>query len=328
MCRTFDTAGERVQVTSGLQWVSELIEEGAAGTLRRSADSGVSVFVSVERDSRPFDTADWSVLARGARTRGNDVVIENVLTSGFDVLVHCSEDHSEFTFRWRPPARDRVAARALRSRFHLLARAALSQYPALWWAGTRGRAPLHVSAYAVDRVATAMVVAPSGIGRSTLVDVEVAAGAVATGDNLAVGDGTTVWGLVEPMRMSGGSGRVMPHGRTESQLEARVDALEPDILVVLTRGPQKKAQLFDCPPRVAERSLVTSTYAAGELRRYWSFAAMLAAGTGVGPAHPPIAEVAAEFAGRLRCSSLVLGQKRIGRLSELLAAREREPAWV
>ena len=255
-------------------------------------------------------------------------MIENVLASGFDVLVHCSDDHAEFTFRWRPPVRDRVAARALRSRFHLLARAALSQYPALWWAGTRGRVPLHVSAYAADGAATTMVVAPSGVGRSTLVDAEVAAGAVATGDNLAVGDGTTVWGMVEPIRMSGGSGRRMPHGRTESNLESRVAALEPEVLVVLTRGPQKKARLLTCAPEAAERSLVTSTYTAGELRRYWAFAATLAAGTGQGPAHPPIAAVAAEFAARLRCSSLVLGQKRVGRLSELLAATGREPAWA
>jgi hypothetical protein len=131
MCKTLDTAGERLQIHSALPWVSELVEEGAAGTLRHGAEPGASVYVSVEAESRAFDTEDWPLLARGARMRGNDVVVENVLTSGFDVLVHCSAEHAELTFRWRPPPRDRIAARALRSRFHLLARAALTQFPAL-----------------------------------------------------------------------------------------------------------------------------------------------------------------------------------------------------
>jgi hypothetical protein len=327
MAETLDTAGERLQIHSDLGWVSDVIEEGAAGSLRTGAEPGATVSIAVEADKTAFNTRDWPLLARGARARGNDVVIENVLTSGFDVLVHCSEEHAEFTFRWRPPARDRVVARVLRSRFHLLARAALSQYPALWWAGTRHRVPLHVSAYAVDGAAT-MVVAPSGVGRSTLVDSEVEAGAVATGDNLAVGDGATVWGLVEPVRMSGGTGRRMPHGRTESHLAGRVESLDPDVAVVLTRGEQKRATLVECAPALVERSLVTSTYTAGELRRYWAFAAMLAAGTGQGPAHPPISEVARTFAAGLRCYSLVLGEKRTTRLSDLLASLDKEPAWA
>jgi hypothetical protein len=120
----------------------------------------------------------------------------------------------------------------------------------------------------------------------------------------------------------------MPHGRTESHLAARVEALDPDVAVVLTRGEQKRATLVECAPALVERSLVTSTYTAGELRRYWSFAAMLAAGTGQGPAHPPIAEVARTFAAGLRCYSLVLGEKRTTRLSELLTSLDKEPAWV
>ena len=207
----------------------------------------------------------------------------------------------------------------LRSRFHLLARAVLMQYPPLWWAGIRGRAPLHAPAWTNGR-STPLVTAASGIGRSTLLLREFELGARATGDNLAVGDGTTVWGLVEPVRAAGGTGRRMPHGRHERPMADRVEALVPDALVVLERGLHDDASLRRCGSEPAERALVTSTYMAGELRRYWSFAAALAAGTGVGPPHPPISEVAAAFADAQPCFVLTLGKRPREALSELLTA--------
>jgi hypothetical protein len=209
----------------------------------------------------------------------------------------------------------------LRSRFHLLARAVLMQYPVLWWAGARGRVPLHASA-CVTALSTPLLTAPSGVGRSTLLVSELVAGGRATGDNLAVGDGTTVWGLVEPVRVEGAGGRRMPHGRNEAPLEHRAESLAPDCLVVLERGAHEHSSLASCSPEAAARSLVTSTYMAGELRRYWSFAATLAAATAVGPAHPPVMEVAAAFASRLPCFSLALGRSSRARLSDLLDAVE------
>jgi len=327
MTGVLDTAGERLQIESALPWVGELIAEGASEALQTAPAPGASVHVRIEADRRPFETRDWPLLARGARVFNEEVVLENVLTSGFDVHVRCTDEHAEFTYRWRPPTRERVAARVLRSRFHLLARAALIQYPALWWAGTKGRVPLHISSCSAGD-ATPLVVAQSGVGRSTLIMAEVRAGGVATGDNLAVGDGTTVWGLVEPLRISGSGGRRMPHGRIEAPLKGRIHALVPDIIVVLTRRSEAKASLVECSAAAAARALVSSTYAAGELRRYWSFAAMLAAGTGVGPAHPLVTDVASVFAAELPCVALVLGAERPKRLSELLSKLELEQVWA
>jgi hypothetical protein len=51
----------------------------------------------------------------------------------------------------------------------------------------------------------------------------------------------------------------------------------------------------------AARELVTGTYMAGELRRFWPLAATLALATGLGPAQPDVAGVAAAIAGRLPC---------------------------
>jgi hypothetical protein len=310
------TAGECVSISCSLDWVGELLAEGAGADLRPGETAEASVFVRVEADRSPFETGGWELLARGARRRSGSVVLENVCTAGFDLHLSCRGGWPEFTYRWRPPARDRAAARVLRSRFHLLARAVLLQYPVLWWAGTRGRAPLHASACGSESIA--LVTAQSGVGRSTLVLAETQAGARATGDNLGVGDGETFWGLVEPARVEGGSGRRMPHGRQEMSLPNRVPALDPDCVVMLERGAAEAPSLASCSPDDAARALVTSTYMAGELRRYWAFAAALGAGTGLGPAHPPIAEIAAALAGRLPCYSLTLGREPGACLADLL----------
>jgi len=318
-----DTAGERVAIESGLAFVDELIEEGAGGELRRGEAADASMEVVVEAASRPFDTRGWQLLTRGAWRGGDEVVVENACTSGFDLHVAPGAERPRFTYRWRPPTRDRAAARVLRSRWHLLARSVLIQYPVLWWAGTRRRVPFHASGCTVGD-GSVLVSAAGGAGRSTLILRELENGGRTTGDNLAVGEGTSVWGLVEPLRVEGGSGRRMPHGRREARMPRRVAAVEPDTLVVLERGVDREPRLEPCDPVTAARSLVTSTYMAGELRRYWPFAATLSAGTGVGPPQPPLTDVASEFASKLRCLSLVLGTGRRVGLSEMLAAATTE----
>jgi hypothetical protein len=316
-----ETCGERLAIGCDVGWVAELVVEGAAGELRDAAPSSASVEVVVEATRRPFVTAGWQPLTRGASCSGSELVMQNACTSGFDVHVRCSSDTVSFTARWRPPNRERVAALALRARFHLLARAVLLQYPALWWAGTRGRAPLHASGCAM-RGAVPLLTAPSGIGRSTLLLGGLEDGARATGDNLAVSDGTSVWGLVEPLRVEGAGGRRMPHGRNEAPMAGRVDAVEPDRVLVLRRSDRATAAVRACAPAHAARALVTSTYMAGELRRYWAYAATLAAGTGAGPAHPPVVEVASDLTASLPCSELLLAGAPGARLAELLSERE------
>lgn len=312
-----DTVGERISIECALPWVDDLIAEGSAGALARGGGTPPSLQVRVERDRRPFATSSLEPLTRGAWSRDGEVVLENVCTAGFDVRLVCLPEYAEFTFRWRPPARDRVVGRLLRSRFHLLARAVLLQYPALWLAGTRERGPLHASA-CIAGTATPLITAPSGIGRSTVILAELGCGGYATGDNLAVGDGTTLWGLVEPLRVAGMSGRRMPHGRSEAPMPNRVEALVPDSIVVLERGRSDRPSLTSCSTEAAARSLVTSTYMAGELRRFWSFASTLAAGTGIGPSHPPVAAAASSFAARLPCFRLTLGSRPGTRLSDSL----------
>jgi hypothetical protein len=315
MTAVLDTAGERLSIESELPWVTELLSEGAIGELSAGNGAEPSVRVVVESDRRGFHTDGWELLTRGAWRRDRELVMANACTAGFDLHVRCTSERVVFTFRWRPPARDRAAARVLRSRFHLLARAVMIQYPALWWAGSRLRVPLHASAFTAGS-ATPLVVAASGVGRSTLLLEECRSGARATGDNLAVGDGTTLWGVVEPLRVEGAGGRRMPHGRQEAPMLNRAQALTPDRVVVLERGPSDAPRLEPCRPEVAARSLVTATYMAGELRRYWSFAATLSAGTGAGPAHPPVADVASRLVNGLPCH--VLSRRPKGRLSALL----------
>lgn len=325
MNRGLRTCGELVALDSQLPWVSSLVEEGGGGTLTDlvSGDGEPTIFLRVEADRRPFDVAGWSPLTRGAWARDGHVVLRDVCTSGFDLHVRAHTSPATFTYRWRPPRSTRAAAIALRSRFHLLARAVLLQYPAIWWAGTRGRAPLHASACTAGG-ARPLLAGPSGVGKSTLLTHELAAGARAASDNLCVGDGTTAWGVVEPLRVEGASGRRMPHGRREAVLDGRVHALEPDRIVVLQRGTQAEATVTAGTPHAAIRSLVTGTYMAGELRRYWAFAATLAAGTGLGPAHAPVMEIATAFGERLPCIEIVLPAQPGTRLAELLDRKEAQ----
>ena len=61
-------------------------------------------------------------------------------------------------------------------------------------------------------------------------------------------------------------------------------------------------------PADAARALVAGTYAAGELRRYWAYAATLALATGRGPAHPPIDAIARALAERVPCVRVRVGE--------------------
>ncbi len=300
-----ETAGERIAIDSQLGWVSELIREGAAGELRIGDPAERTMEVVVESTADPFGHTGMETLTRDAWSRDRTVLMVNACGTGFDMLCEDGDEAPRFTFRWRPPARERLAAKALRARFILLARAVLLQYPALWVAGTKGRAPLHAPGLSKGSFA-ALLAGPSGVGKSTLLSRELDLGAWATSDNVSVGDGVHAWGLVEPMRIEGGTGRRMYHGRTEALLTRRVPRLEPERVIVVRRGGGTTPTVTALAPEVAERALITGTFMAGELRRYWGFAATLAAGTGRGPSHPPLSEVAHSFAGNLPCFQIVL----------------------
>src|SRR5580693_255225 len=195
------TAGERVELTCTVPWITDVIAEGAAGQLT-SADAAKppDVLVTVERDSAAFDVTGWRVLTRDAWCREGQVIIANACSSGLDVRVTVGGPTVEVTARWRPSGKGRAAAAVLRSRSRLLIRAVLLQYPALWWSQQRGRVPLHASVCTVgsDDGRTVLIAGPGGVGKSTLVNAELARGAIATSDNLCVSDGRTAWGLLEP----------------------------------------------------------------------------------------------------------------------------------
>lgn len=319
MVRAVTSAGECVILDSEMPHVWRVLEECADGTLQAGWVPEATIYVSIERTREPFDTRGWNGLTRESWHREGRVVVENVCSSGFDMSAHIDDHAPRFVFRWRPPILTRAAGLGLPTRARLLARSVLLHYPAMWWAGTRGRVPLHAPAVTVGGEVL-LLAGPGGTGKSTLVRNETESGEVATGDNLSVADGTRVWGVTEPVRSSGGSGRPMPHGRRETHLRNRTASLEPDRLVVLSRGPDRVVRPYQ--PQEAARTMVASTYAAGELRRYWAFAAVLALGTCVGPPHPSVDKVALKFANRLPC--LAVTRPEVGglRLSRLLEGPE------
>jgi hypothetical protein len=322
MTRTWiETAGVLMRLDCALPWVCRLI--GAGRGLRAPDAAGDAAPIGVEAERRPFDTAGWEPLTRGAWRRGAEVVVQNVATSGFDLHLRADGPPS-FRFRWRPPPRDHVASFVARARFRLLVRAALVHYPALWLAGLSGRAPLH-AAVCTAGGATPLLAGPGGVGKSTLLALELDAGGLFASDNLCVSDGHTAWGLAEPMRVESESGPRTTHGRVEVTPAGRVAALTPDRLVVVRRGLEGSPRLRPCSAAGAARSLVTGTYMAGELRRYWPLAASLAAATGLGPSAPPIEAVAERLASRLPCLELTLPSRPGARLAAILDPPESIP---
>ncbi len=319
------TAGEQLAVECEPYDLAAVVRECADGTIAE-AMPGVepTVVVRVEDSRLPFDTRGWVRLSRDSWQRGGRVVVEDVCTSGLDMLVVVESGIPHFTFRRRPPVRTRAASVLLPARARLLTRAALVQYPALWWAATRGRAPVHAPAVSADGT-TPLLVGTSGVGKTSLILREVSLGGRATGDNVSVSDGLDVWGLVEPVRAEGASGRAMPHGRRETRLPNRVEELRPDRVVVLRRGGTHRARPIE--PTAAGRQLVASTYMAGELRRYWPLAATLALGTGIGPSHPPVADVASALTSRLPCAEIELPSVDDVRIADLVSEPE-VGAWT
>jgi hypothetical protein len=318
--REVATCGEILSIACDLGWVEDLVEEALAGETEPSgANPTLSVHVESARDA--FDVVGWEPLTRSAWARGGNVVIEDACSSGFDLCLRGDVDRIEFVVRWRPRLRGHAAATLLRTRFILLTRAVLLQYPALWRATIRGRAPLHAVVCTAGQ-ATPMLAGPAGVGKSTLLQKELAAGGRAISDNVCVSDGATAWGLVEPLRVEGAEGRAVTHGRRETTMTRREESLTPDLLVALRRDDLDSPTVRTCGAATTTRSLVAGTYMAGELRRFWGFAATLAAGTGLGPAHPPVDSIAAALASRLPAVEIVLPRQPGVRLADLLNRAE------
>ena len=300
------TAGVVVDVDADTEDWLEVVHEAWGGPEPSDADSRAprvggaaaavaDVRVTVARTGTTEPGPHHRPLTRGAWSDGREVILLDACASGLDLTIRPSDSGLDIVARARPGWRHRALGALAPDRRVLLHRAVLVQYPAMWWAGVMGHVPLHVSAATVG--GSAIVLAgPGGVGKSTLVATLDGASDVPVSDNLCVSDGHTVHGLLEPARALGGSGRRMPHGRRESSWARRVESVVPDAVVVLRRGDRADPVVRRLDASSAARELVGGTYAAGELRRYWAFAATLALGTARGPAHPPVAGVAESMA--------------------------------
>lgn len=300
--RAVDTAGERVTADCQIPWVMSLLTAGTGGELADAEVAAETVHLEIQGDRQPFSRGGWALIGRDSWASGSEAVIVNACSSGFDLLVRPRGHVLHVSARYRPSPQTRAANMMLGQRFRLLAVQTLLHYPALWWASVRGRVPLHVSVTSGHGMTT-MIAGPGGVGKSTLLSAGLSHGEIATADNICACDGNEAHGLAEPLRVTGGPGRASTyHNRSEQPLPSRAPFLCPDRLVVLRRSPDAgRTAVAELPPADAARALITGTYMAGELRRFWPFAATLALATGIGPAHPDVSGVAAMLAGRLPC---------------------------
>jgi hypothetical protein len=318
--RAVTTAGERVAVDCALPWATALLTAATAGELSGTGTgAAATVHLEVQASRAPFDRPG-ALIARGVWASAPRVLLADACGSGFDLLAEPRGTTLHVAARYRPAPRTRAANMLLGDRFRLLAAQTLLHYPALWWASQRGRVPLHVSVTA-GAGGVSMLAGPGGVGKSTLLAAGLRAGETATADNVCACDAHSAYGLVEPLRLDGhGGGATAPHGRRDHPFARRQTRLDPDRVIVLRRalpghpGPG----VMPLTPQQAARELVAGTYLAGELRRFWPFAAALALGTGLGPAHPDVAGVAKALAGRLPCLELRLDSRPSVPLDELI----------
>jgi hypothetical protein len=335
--RALATAGERIGVDCAVPRLRTLLAAGTGGELAEAAATNPAVHLEVQASSRPFSRAGCTLIGRGVWVNPHSTLIADACSSGFDLRVEPRGSMVHVTARYRPRPATRAANMLLASRFRLLATQTLVHYPVLWWASLRGRVPLHVSVTSGTGGVT-MIAGPSGVGKSTLLAAGLPHGEIATADNVCACDEHTAYGLAEPLRVPATPGRAdplgraglpgrpgglggpaAPHGRTEVPLAGRVPALDPDRLVVLRRAAAgEQSGIRPLPAAEAARELVAGTYMAGELRRFWPFAATLALATGLGPAHPDVGGVASALAARLPCLEIRVAAGSVLPISELL----------
>jgi hypothetical protein len=310
------SAGLTIGVTTGSARWQSFVREAFAGHGLQDAQADDLHVVIAESPDR-FSLRGMDTLARGAWSDGSSVVIENACSSGVDLRVWADGGRLEVEARSRPGWSTRGLATVARARAQLLLRSAILQYPAMWWAGVSGAVPMHVSGVRTAGVSVA-IAGPGGVGKSTLLRDAMSQGARGVSDNLCVGRDLVIHGVLEPLRTDGGEGRRMPHGRRESVWPDRLDSIEVERILVLRRGSGSSVVVRPLDAQAAARVIVGGTYAAGELRRYWAFAATLALGTGLGPAHPPITDAATLLARAVPCTEVILPGRPGTRLSDVI----------
>ena len=300
--RRFGTAGECLGFDCSLHWVGELITEGRRESFGPSTVGRLLTCPSSRGCA--FQTPGGTPSSRRLE-RDGEVVVENACTSGLDLSLLRSERPSSRSAGGRPRETVRRTGAAV----------------ALPSARPRGAAA--VSGSLVGRHARPCS-PPRICLRQRRLDSSAwlrRAGSDARRSSSRVGRGR---GDRRQPRRRGrherlGARRADAGRRTAPAVRCRTAATRrrwpvalaalPRSLVVLERGERSP----HTPPvnsAAAARALVTSTYMAGELRRYWAFAATLAAGTGAGPRIRPSSEVASALRARQPCFTLALGRRR------------------
>lgn len=327
---TVQSAGQAVVVHSeGRAVHRDLL--AAAGTPDQAlvpiTPSAPDVEIWVERDGHDFDVKASTLVTHGVSVDPDTGVV--ISSAGGSVLAQwwSAGDRLRVCSRLRPRLPARGAA-VLRARRRATDAQTIVHYPTLWWAGVRGLAPLHAAVVALDDVVV-MLAGPGGVGMTTLLSTAVRDGNPAMCDNLAVSDGTCAHGLAEPMRLAapttsrahqaGPVGARTIRARRDRPWGDRPPALVPDVIVTIRHGDGDRGRVRTAPPTTVARSLVAGTFAAGELHRYWPLCAILSLATGLGPAVPPVSEVARKLTERVPCLELTLGPRPGASLRELLS---------
>ena len=342
------TGGVEYQAVSTVGRVGKELRTVLSGAPQEPPTFG-RVRLGVESSGSAFATDGLARFSRDVFGDGEGVaVVRNAGASGFDLRIEVADTGTRIAARWRPGRREQVLSRVMKARQRLLLAQALIHYPALWQAsqfvddhpGGHGSFGVPLAGCLLQIGGKGVLLTgPSGVGKSTLVGQEIAAGAIAVSDNLLVLDPARhiAHGVVEPVRADFSllppgvatpiPGRKTTHGRGEGHLNYREGWSAIDAVVLLRRTGATPGGTA-AAPEAAARELAAATYTAGELRRYWPLAAALAVATGRGPVHPAITESTRRLCEAVPCLELELGSRPGARLEDTLSDLESAPAWT
>jgi hypothetical protein len=318
----FHSGGASVGITgSRHRLVRALLDD--AGVRRVDAVPAGRTDLLLTLDRGPLTPAlPMTLVTRGVhRCADGSVLLRNVGGSGFDQLWTFGADQLRVRSHWAPPPAV-AAATLLRSRARALRAQVLLHHPVLWWGVMHGAAPLHVALLSAADIPLA-VAGPGGVGKSTLVLHSIERGDEVWCDNLASCDGESAYAVAETLRAPVDAvtlvgGRRAAHDRREVPWPGLASQRVLPRAVVVARRGDDVTRVRRIAPEEAARQLVAGTHAAGELRRFWPLAAMLALAGERGPSSPPVAAVADELTRRLPCFEVQFGADRRTDLGVLL----------
>ncbi len=310
---TLVSAGSRVRVEAGSRSVLHDVATAAGVPALAPATAGTAydVRLVLERSRQPFEPGSRLVTRGVSAAADGTTTIDDVGGSGYAQQWSCTGDELVVRTRWCPAPGALAARHLLRTRFRALRGQVLLHHPVC--GGRRCAVWLHFTCRSSTSTGPPYCSRVPAGSASQVWSHAARGGGRAVCDNLAVSEGTTTFGLAEPLKLrahpgSSGEGPAAPHAGRERTWPERGARVATELVVVLRRADAAHAHVSPMTTAAACREIVADTlHGRGEPRR-WCVGGSLALATDRGPARPRSSRVAARPIQDLPCVEVGSGE--------------------